>query len=127
MSDPDGAIHRETDRNGTVVTLRLTGAFDRGAHRELGRLLRQALRRLRPLRVVVDVGQVRAVDGRCVDVLLLGYTWALRGGHGYEVVDARGAVRPVLEAAGLCARLDDDEVLYPPVWLDAERFLPNSR
>jgi anti-anti-sigma regulatory factor len=112
------------------VHLRLVGAFDRGAHRELHRTLRQALNRARAVKVIIDVSRVDVIDGRCVDALLFGYTWALRGGHGYEVADARGAVRRALEVAGLCARQYDAEALYPPVWFDAvelwERVMPRQ-
>lgn len=90
-------------------------------------MLRAVLTRARALSAVIDVSRMDHIDGRCINVLLLGYTWALQGGHGYEVVDARGAVRRVREVAGLCASHASDEVLHPPVWFEAIEFLPTMQ
>jgi anti-anti-sigma factor len=96
-------ISREAGGAGPVVRLRVTGSLDRPAHAELRRSLRQAFDRARRSRVVVDLAGVDVIGSECIEVLLVGYTRALRGGHGFEVVGAAGAVRQALEITGLCA------------------------
>ncbi|MEV6302742.1 STAS domain-containing protein [Actinoplanes sp. NPDC051861] len=100
-------ISRETDR---VVRLRVIGRLDRAAHAELRRSLRRAFDRARNSRVVVDLTEVDAIGSECIEVLLVGYTRALRGGHGFEVSGATGGVRQALEVTGLCER----SALYLP-------------
>ncbi|MBU2663404.1 STAS domain-containing protein [Actinoplanes bogorensis] len=112
----DFSIERDTDRTGKTTYLLLGGVFDRSAHRDLRRSLRDAFSRARQGRVVLDMARVEEISGECVEVLLTGYTHALRGGHGYEVTNARGHVRLLLEATGLCPRREED-TLYAPVWL----------
>ncbi|MBL7262117.1 STAS domain-containing protein [Paractinoplanes lichenicola] len=115
----DFSIERDTDRAGKTTYLLLGGVFDRSAHRDLRRALRDAFSRARRGRVVLDMARVDELSSECVEVLLTGYTHALRGGHGYEVTNARGHVRLLLEATGLCPRREDD-TLYAPVWLSGD-------
>jgi anti-anti-sigma regulatory factor len=105
-------IERDTDRTGKTTYLLLSGVFDRVAQRDLRRSLRDAFARSRHGRVVLDVARVDELSGECVETLLTAYTLALRGGHGFEVTNARGHVRLLLEATGLCA-----PALYAPAWL----------
>ena len=110
------AIERDTGRTGQTTYLLLSGVFDRTAHRELRRALRSAFARARQGRVVLDVAGVDELGSECVEILLTGYTQAMRGGHGYEVTNARGHVRLLLEATGLSPRREE-ETLYAPIWL----------
>jgi anti-anti-sigma factor len=112
------SIERDTDRTGKTTYLLLGGVLDRSAHRELRRAVREAFARTRRGRVVLDVAAVDDIGSECVEVLLTGYTTALRGGFGFEVTNARGPVRLLLEATRLCPRRDE-ETLYAPVWLSA--------
>jgi anti-anti-sigma factor len=112
----DFSIERDTDKTGKTTYLLLGGVFDRSAHRDLRRALRDAFSRARQGRVVLDMAGVDELGSECVEVLLTAYTHALRGGHGYEVTNARGHVRLLLEATGLCPRREE-ETLYAPVWL----------
>lgn len=106
------AIERDTDHTGKTTYLLLSGIFDRSAQRALRRGLRNAFARSRHGRVVLDVARVDELSGECVETLLTGYTHALRGGYGFEVTNARGHVRLLLEATGLCP-----PALYAPAWL----------
>ncbi len=110
-------IHRDPDKTGPAVFLHLDGSFDRRSGAGLRRELRQAFDRARGARVVVDMAGVDLIGSECIEVLLVGYTRALRSGHGYQVVNARGHVRQALEATGLCPRSDDR--LYAPAAEDA--------
>ncbi|MCY1142450.1 STAS domain-containing protein [Actinoplanes sp. Pm04-4] len=110
------SIERDTDRTGKTTYLLLGGTFDRAAHRDLKRALRDAFARTRQGRVVLDVAGVGEISSECVEVLLTGYTTALRGGYGFEVTNARGSVQLLLEATRLCPRREDD-TLYAPAWL----------
>ncbi|MEV0898269.1 STAS domain-containing protein [Actinoplanes sp. NPDC049802] len=115
MTDPRYDIRRTTHRTGSTVHLRLTGDFDRDAHR----VLRAAMRDVfavgrRGIRIVIDMDGIESIGSECIDLLLIGYTRALRGGHGYEIVNARGHVRQALALTGLC----EPEALYAPVWAD---------
>ena len=105
-----------TRRDGSAVRLVLSGRFDREAHLELRKSLRRAFERSRRGRVVVDLAGVGAIGSECIEVLLVGYTRALRDGHGFEVVGATGAVRQALEVTGFYPRpaavaADDPEVI----------------
>ncbi|WP_229830729.1 STAS domain-containing protein [Actinoplanes ianthinogenes] len=97
-------IHRSPGKAASTVFLHLAGCFDRRSGNELRRELRQAFDRARGARIVVDVAGVDLIGSECIEVLLVGYTRALRGGHGYEVVNAEGHVQQALEATGLCPR-----------------------
>ncbi len=108
MGDVRCVIHRDPDKTGSTVFLHLEGSFDRRSGAELRRELKQAFDRARGARIVVDMGGVRLIGSECIEVLLVGYTRAMRGGHGYEVVNAGGYVRQALEATGLCPRSDDN-------------------
>lgn len=110
------SIERDTDRTGKTTYLLLGGVFDRSAHRDLRRALKDAFARSRRGRVVLDVAGVEDLSSECVETLLTGYTHALRGGFGFEVTNARGPVRLLLEATGFCPRRDH-ETLYAPDWL----------
>ncbi|SNY03895.1 SDR family NAD(P)-dependent oxidoreductase [Paractinoplanes atraurantiacus] len=123
MTELRCAIERDTDKAGKTTYLHLSGAFDKAAHRELRRELWGAFARKRRGRVVVDLARVDEIGSECIEVLLMGYTKALRGGHGFEVTGAQGGVRQMLEATGLCERPDDD-VLYAPAWPDIFEFTP---
>ncbi|XVU25279.1 SDR family NAD(P)-dependent oxidoreductase [Actinoplanes sp. CA-054009] len=123
MTDLRCAIERDTDKAGNTTYLHLSGSFDKAAHRELRRRLWDAFARKRRGRVVVDLARVDEIGSECIEVLLMGYTKALRGGHGFEVINAQGGVRQMLEATGLCERPDDD-VLYAPAWPDIFDFTP---
>lgn len=118
MTDEHCAIDAIADPAGPTVYLYLRGEFRRPDHRELRLAVRAAFRRSRHADVVIDVADVVALAGECVDVLLVGYTRAMRGGHGYEVVNARGEVRSALEATGLCAREPATSSLYVPAVAD---------
>ncbi|MFC6568951.1 STAS domain-containing protein [Actinoplanes utahensis] len=111
MTDPHYEIQRTRGRTGITVHLHLSGAFDRDA----GRVLRTAMRDTfasgrRGLRVFVDVSAVESIGSECIDLLLVGYTRALRAGHGYEIVNAHGHIRQALALTGLC----EPETLYAP-------------
>ncbi|WP_250000136.1 STAS domain-containing protein [Actinoplanes sp. M2I2] len=121
------SIERDTDRTGKTTYLLLGGTFDRAAHRDLRRALRDAFARTRRGRVVLDVAGVEDIGSECLEVLLTGYTNALRGGYGFEVTNAHGPVQLLLEATRLYLRRSDEklyadtlyagETLYAPVWL----------
>ncbi len=104
MTDQHCAIDSIADPTGATVYLYLRGEFDSGDHRRLRVALRDVFRRSRHTGVVIDVAGVDVLADSCVEVLLLGYTRALRGGYGYEVVNAYGEVWSKLAATGLCAR-----------------------
>lgn len=114
MEEVRCVISREAGDTGPVVRLRVAGRLDRSAHAELRRSVRRAFDRARRSRVVVDLAEVGVIGSECIEVLLVGYTRALREGHGFEVVGATGAVRQALEITGLCAR-SEETVLYPLV------------
>ena len=110
-----------TRRDGSTVRLLLSGRFDRvdqGAHLELRKSLRRAFERSRRGRVVVDLAGVESIGSECIEVLLVGYTRAMRDGHGFEVVGARGAVRQALEITGFCPRSEADPVSLPSAALE---------
>ena len=111
------AIEREAGPAGSTTLLRLSGTLDREAGRQLRRVLRDAFDRARRGRVVVDMAAVDEIGSECIETLLTGYTRALRGGNGFEVVNARGHVRRALAVTGLCA---PDDVLYAPAWLSPD-------
>ncbi|WP_229073432.1 STAS domain-containing protein [Actinoplanes sp. DH11] len=92
----------------SAVHLYLTGDFDHAAHAELRRSLRRAFDRAGRGSVVVDMSGVGAIGSECIEVLLVGYTRAMRGGHGFEVVNAHGPVRQALAVTGLCEPPVDD-------------------
>lgn len=117
MGEVRCVIHRNPDKNGSTVFLHLDGCLDRQSSADLRRELRQAFDRARGARVVVDMAGVDLIGSECIEVLLVGYTRAMRSGHGYEVVNAEGHVRQALEATGLCPR--SDEHLYAPSTGDA--------
>ncbi|MEV6344689.1 STAS domain-containing protein [Actinoplanes sp. NPDC051851] len=108
MGDVRCAIHRDPNRSATVL-LHLTGDFGRAAVQDLRRELRQSFDRARGARIVIDATGVTLLGSECIEVLLVGYTRAMRGGHGYRIVGAEGHVRQALEATGLCARREDDD------------------
>lgn len=114
-------IERETGPAGATTHLRPHGVLDREAGRDLRRALRDAFAAARRGRVVVDMAAVDEIGSECIETLLTGYTRALVGGHGFEVVNARGHVRQALAVTGLCPRTDDD-VLYAPAWPDVLEF-----
>ncbi|WIM94622.1 STAS domain-containing protein [Actinoplanes oblitus] len=111
MGEVRCVIHRSGKAEATVF-LHLRGCFDKKSGNELRRELRHAFDRARGARVVVDMAGVELIGSECIEVLLVGYTRALRGGHGYQVINAEGHVRQALEATGLCPR--GDEHLYTP-------------
>ncbi|MFI1992651.1 STAS domain-containing protein [Actinoplanes sp. NPDC020271] len=117
MGEVRCVIHRNPGKTGSTVFLHLDGCFDRRSSADLRRELRQAFDRARGSRVVVDVAGIDLIGSECIEVLLVGYTRAMRTGHGYEVVNAEGHVRQALEATGLCPRGDDN--LYGPSIEDA--------
>jgi anti-anti-sigma factor len=123
MTDLRWAIERETDKAGTTTYLYLSGSFGKGVHRDLRRKMTDAFARKRRGRVVLDLARVDEIGSECIEVLLMGYTKALRGGHGFEVVNARGGVRRMLEATGLCPR-EDGDLLYAPAWPDVFDLTP---
>ncbi len=57
----------------------------------------------RAVSVVIDMRGVDFIGTECLALLLVGYTKALRAGHGYQVVRGQGHVRRVLEDTGLSA------------------------
>ncbi|GAA4589279.1 anti-anti-sigma factor [Actinoplanes octamycinicus] len=116
MGEVRCVIHRSGKAESTVF-LHLRGCFDRRSGTELRRELRQAFDRARGARIIVDMADVDLIGSECIEVLLVGYTRALRSGHGYQVVNAEGHVRQALEATGLCPR--SDEHLYAPAAGDA--------
>ncbi|MEU4619709.1 STAS domain-containing protein [Actinoplanes sp. NPDC023801] len=114
MTDPRYEIERTNLRTGSSVHLHLIGAFDRGADRVLRVGMRDAFASgRRGHRVIVDMKDVDSIGSECIDLLLIGYTRALRAGFGYEIVNPRGHVRQALALTGLCAagdRMADDRV-----------------
>ncbi|MDI6101796.1 STAS domain-containing protein [Actinoplanes sp. NEAU-A12] len=114
MTDPRYEIERDTRRTGSTVHLRLIGAFDRDAHRVLRLGLRDVFASgRRGHRVFVDMERAESIGSECIELLLVGYTRALRSGHGYEIVNAHGHVRQALALTGLC----EPEVAHP-AWSD---------
>ena len=105
-------VRCEIRRSGAAVHVTLAGRLDRAAHPELRRALRRAFEKVTRGRVVVDLAGVESIGSECLEVLLVGYTRALRSGHGYEVTGAHGAVRQALAVTGLCERdlVTDDEL-----------------
>ncbi|WP_433831462.1 STAS domain-containing protein [Actinoplanes sp. CA-015351] len=99
-------VIRRDDRS--AVRLHLAGEFGRAAHPELRRSLRKACDRAGRGSVVVDMAEVASIGSECIEVLLVGYTRALRSGTGYEVVNAYGPVRQALAMTGLCEPAVDD-------------------
>ncbi|WP_430787806.1 STAS domain-containing protein [Actinoplanes sp. G11-F43] len=113
--DPHYQIERTTQRTGSTVHLRLIGAFDRDTDRVLRAGMRDAFASgRRGHRVVIDVRQVESIGSESIDLLLVGYTRAVRGGHGYEIVNAHGHVRQALALTGLV----EPDALYAPAWAD---------
>ena len=102
-----------TRRDGSTVRLLLSGRFEQAAHLELRRSLRRAFQRSRRGCVVIDLAGVESIGSECIEVLLVGYTRALREGHGFEVTGARGAVRQALEVTGFYPRPESDPVSVP--------------
>jgi anti-anti-sigma factor len=92
----------------SAVRLRMVGDFDRAAHLELRRSLRKAFDRAGRGTVIVDMSETVSIGSECIEVLLVGYTRALRSGAGYEVTGAHGPVRQALAVTGLCEPAVDD-------------------
>ncbi|GAA1612483.1 STAS domain-containing protein [Actinoplanes couchii] len=115
MEDPRYEIERTTHKTGSTVHLHLIGAFDRDASRVLRTGMRDAFASgRRGLRVIVDVERAESIGSECIDLLMVGYTRALRAGHGYEISNAHGHVRQALALTGLV----EPDTLYAPVWAD---------
>lgn len=115
MTDPRYEIERNTGRTGATVHLHLIGAFDRDAHRVLRLGMRDVFASgRRGHRVIVDMARTESIGSECIELLLIGYTRALRAGAGYEIVNAHGHVRQALALTGLC----EPEALYAPPWDD---------
>jgi anti-anti-sigma factor len=110
MSEVRCVIHRGPGRSGTTIFLHLDGEFDRRSSSDLRRELRQSFGRARGARIVIDMAGVGLIGSECIEVLLVGYTRAMRSGHGFEVVNAEGHTRQALEATGLCSRIDTTAV-----------------
>ena len=121
MTDLRRTIDRATGPTGSTIHLYPGGALDREAGRHLRRALRDAFAAARRGRVVVDMSAVDEIGSECIETLLTGYTRALAGGHGFEVVNAHGHVRQALAVTGLCPPADDD-LLYAPAWPDVLEF-----
>ncbi|BEL08588.1 hypothetical protein Q0Z83_067790 [Actinoplanes sichuanensis] len=118
MTDPRYEIDRTNHRTGSTVHLHLIGAFDRDAHRVLRAAMRDAFASgRRGHGVIVDMARVETIGSECIELLLIGYTRALRGGHGYDIVHAAGHVRQALALTGLCAA----ETLYSTVTVPVSR------
>jgi anti-anti-sigma regulatory factor len=104
MTNEPYAIERHRDRAGTTIRLVLIGGLTgAAAHAELHRSLRKVLNRTHRVTVVIDLERVGDISSECVRIMLLGYTRALRGGHGFAVENAHGHLRRALAAVGLCA------------------------
>jgi anti-anti-sigma factor len=109
MTEATFAIDRDVDPRAAAVRLRLTGTFDRAALPALQRAVIGEATRPHTRDVVVDVAAMTVIDQPAVEVLLRGYTAALRGGRGFRVINAGHRVHSVLSPAGLCAEADDSE------------------
>ncbi|MEU8657028.1 STAS domain-containing protein [Actinoplanes philippinensis] len=119
MTDPRYEIERTTHRNGSTVHLHLIGAFDRDAHKVLRAGMRDAFASgRRGHRVTIDMTRVETIGSECIELLLIGYTRAMRGGHGYDVVNAEGHVRQALAMTGLCEPSPVPHALYAPAWAE---------
>lgn len=92
----------------SAVRLHLAGDLGRAAHQELRRSLRRAFDRAGRGTVVIDMAGAASIGSECIEVLLVGYTRALRAGLGFEVVNAHGPVRQALAVTGLCEPAVDD-------------------
>ncbi|MEU4695175.1 STAS domain-containing protein [Actinoplanes sp. NPDC023714] len=92
----------------SAIRLAMAGDFGRAAHPELRRSLRRAFERAGRGTVVIDMAETESIGSECIEVLLVGYTRALRGGMGYEVTGAHGPVRQALAVTGLCEPPVDD-------------------
>ena len=101
MTESRYAIDREVSGSGAVIHLRLSGEFGRGARPDLQRAVLGALAGQRSKELVVDLEAMTLIDQEGVEALLVGYVAALRGGHGYRVVNPRRRVRRALKPAGL--------------------------
>ena len=64
--------------------------------------------------VVIDLDRTQELSSECLRVMLLGYTKAMRGGHGFAVVNAHGHLRRALAAVGLCPP-ETDTAVYAAV------------
>jgi anti-anti-sigma factor len=92
----------------SAVRLRMIGEFSRAAHLELRRSLRKAFDRAGRGTVVIDLSEATSIGSECIEVLLVGYTRALRSGTGFQVTGAHGPVRQALTVTGLCEPAVDD-------------------
>jgi anti-anti-sigma factor len=118
MKDPRYEIERINHRTGSTVHLHLIGSFDRDAHRVLRTGMRDAFASgRRGHRVIVDMARVESIGSECIELLLIGYTRAVRGGHGYDIVHATGHVRQALALTGLC----EPETFYSTVTVPVSR------
>jgi anti-anti-sigma factor len=84
---------------GDWIRLRLSGYVDLSNAHELGRAVDEALER--GDHVELDLSELSFADSTGLREFVLGYHHAQEAGHGYRVTGARGAVRQVLELAGM--------------------------
>ena len=91
------------DRSPTAV-VRLAGELDLDARDELCQVIQQAVGDRRSRVVTVDLGEVTFLDSEALGVLIEGWNTAQRASKIFQVVNARGIVRRVLDVAGVFNR-----------------------
>lgn len=124
MTTTGYSIDRDADVATSRIHVRLGGALDRSSCADLRRALSGSPARARRVNLVIDMNEVTSIGGECIDVLLAGYTRALRTGQGYEIVNPHGAVRQALELSRLCIPDETDQPLYVPPWTVPVDFAP---
>jgi hypothetical protein len=97
-------------RAGAAVTrLEMAGAVRGRALARLGRHITQVLVVQRPEVLVIDLGAVTALSPAAVRTLVTGYRTAIEYGTTYRVINPRGPVRTMVQAAGVPDVLADSD------------------
>ena len=96
----DFAVSKHDGGDG-VAWLRVRGEIDRDVSEAVTTIIANAARQEGVEELVIDLTEVRFLAAAGIRALVEGRAGALRHGLAYRVVNARGVVRAVLEAAGL--------------------------
>lgn len=85
--------------SGNQVTIRLTGRFDFGIHREFREAVKCAMQNPSVREIQIDLGAVDYMDSAALGMLLLSLENAKAVGKTITLANARGTVKEVLEIA----------------------------
>jgi len=85
--------------SGSQLTIRLTGRFDFGIHREFRDAVKRAVQNPAVREIQIDLGAVDYVDSAALGMLLLALEGAKAEGKTVTLANARGTVKEVLEIA----------------------------